>query len=149
MVRYEPYEAFTQQASKREAVRRREDRRFWAVCLKGCGKLIGNIYLSKGEVDTWEMGYVFNANYHGKGYAAEAARAVVDDAFQNRHARRVVALCNPLNIPSWKLLERLGMRREGHLRQNIFFKKDASGRPIWQDAYEYAILDGEWRRGGG
>jgi RimJ/RimL family protein N-acetyltransferase len=41
-------------------------------------------------------------------------------------------------------LERLKMRREGHLRTNIYFKLDDQGQPIWNDTYEYAILKDEW-----
>ena len=144
VVKYEPYEAFTEDASKQETARRAESSSFWAVCLKDSGKVIGNIYLSKQEFDTWELGYVFNANYQSIGYATEAAHAIVDAAFRNENARRIVAMCNPLNKPSWKLLERLGMRREGHLLQNIYFKKDNNGCQIWQDTYEYGILATEW-----
>ena len=143
-VKYEPYEVFTEESSKLEAARRSEEHNYWAVCLKDCGKLIGNVYLSKQEFDTWELGYVFNKNFHGKGYATEAARALLDDIFRNNNARRVVAMCNPLNESSWKLLERLGLRREGHLLKNIYFKKDKTGNPIWLDTYEYAILSDEW-----
>ncbi|MDR0294209.1 MAG: GNAT family N-acetyltransferase [Oscillospiraceae bacterium] len=144
VVKYEPYEVFTEEASKREAVRRSEDNDFYAVCLKDRGKLIGNIYLSKQEFDTWELGYVFNADYQGYGYATEAARAVIDNAIENHSARRIIAMCNPLNEPSWRLLERLGMRREGHLLQNLYFKKDNAGYPIWQDTYAYGLLASEW-----
>ncbi|MDR0326061.1 MAG: GNAT family N-acetyltransferase [Oscillospiraceae bacterium] len=146
-VRFEPYEVFTKEACKQEAVRRSGDNAFWAVCLKDCGKLIGNIYLSKQEFDTWELGYVFNQEYRGKGYATEAAARLLDDVFANQNARRVIAMCNPLNEPSWKLLERLGLRREGHLIKNIYFKKDKAGSPIWSDTYEYALLHDEWVAG--
>ena len=144
VVKYEPYEVFTKEASKQEAVRRSGDNDFWAVCLKDSGKLIGNIYLSKKEFDTWELGYVINAEYQGMGYATEASLTIVDDVFRNHNAHRVIAMCNPLNESSWKLLERLGMRREGHLRQNIYFETDSAGFPIWQDTYEYGILAAEW-----
>ena len=147
VVRYEPYEPFTEEESRREAARRADDGRFLAVCLKDGGKLIGNIYLAEKEFDTWELGYVFNMDYHGKGYATEAARAAISDAFASRGARRVAAECNPLNEPSWKLLERLGMRCEGCLRENVYFKKDSTGRPIWLDTYMYAILKTEWYNG--
>ena len=70
----------------------------------------------------------------------------MEDVFANRHAHRVIAMCNPLNEPSWRLLERLGMRREGHLRRNIFFKRDEGGCPLWQDTYLYGILASEWFR---
>ncbi len=144
VVKYEPYEVFTEDGSKKEVVSRSKNEAFGAVCLKDSGKLIGNVYLSKQDFDTWELGYVFNKNYQGYGYATEAAKALLNDIFNNQNAYRVVAMCNPLNEPSWKLLERLGLRREGHLIKNIFFKKDKNGEPIWSDTYEYAILKDEW-----
>ncbi len=64
--------------------------------------------------------------------------------FTNCSAHRIVAMCNPLNIASWKLLERLNMRREGHLVKNIWFFKDENDSPIWQDTYEYGIIREEW-----
>ena len=73
-----------------------------------------------------------------------AAFAMIDEAFTNQNARRIIAMCNPLNEPSWKLLERLGLRREGHLIKNIYFKEDSFGNPIWADTYEYSILVEEW-----
>ena len=144
VAKYEPYDVFSEEESRQEAVRRSKNDKFWAVCLKDCGKLIGNIYLSKQEFDTWELGYVFNAKFHGKGYATESAKAMVDYAFKNKNARRIIAMCNPSNTASWKLLERLNMRREGYLIKNIYFKKDSKGDPIWLDTYEYAILSEEW-----
>jgi len=144
VVKYEPYGVFTEEACRQEALSRAQNSAFWAVCLKDSGKLIGNVYLAKQEFDTWELGFVFNKGYQGNGYATEAAFALVDDVFKNQHARRVTAQCNPLNRPSWKLLERLGMRREGYLIQNVYFKKDASGAPIWADTFEYGILSSEW-----
>ena len=144
VVKHEPYDVFTEDGCKQEAVRRARDDSFLAVCLKDSGKLIGNIYFAKQDFDTWELGYVFNENYQGMGYATEAVYAIVDDAFLSGCVRRIIARCNPLNEPSWKLLERLGMCREGHLNRNIFFKKDGNGKPIWQDTYEYGILAAEW-----
>ncbi|SHO51738.1 GNAT family N-acetyltransferase [Anaerocolumna xylanovorans] len=143
VVFYEPYDVFSEDACKKEAIERAKDEAFWAVCLKN-NKVIGNLYLAKQDFDTWELGYVFNEKYHNKGYATESGKAIIDFAFNELKARRIVAMCNPLNSSSWKLLERLNMRREGHLLQNIYFKKDENNRPIWVDTYEYAILFDEW-----
>ena len=131
VVRFEPYDVFTQKASKKEAARRAGGDSFWAVCLRDSSKLIGNIYLSEQAFGTWELGYVFNENFQGMGYATEAARALLSDIFANQNARRAVAMCNPLNAASWRLLERLGFRREGHLVKNIYFKKDTAEEPVW------------------
>jgi RimJ/RimL family protein N-acetyltransferase len=144
-VYYEPYEPFSQEQAKQEAVRRSADESFYAVCLKESGKVIGNIYLAKRDFDAWEIGFVFNAKFQGKGYAAEAAAALLDKLFSRPGAHRVFAECNPENERSWKLLERLRFRREGHVRQNIYFKRDAENNPLWQDTYMYGILDSEWR----
>jgi RimJ/RimL family protein N-acetyltransferase len=145
VVKFEPYEVFSEEDAKREAMNRSKNECFYAVCLLETGKLIGNLYLSQGEFDTWELGYVFNRNYWGNGYAMESAKALMDTAFTQFGARRIVAMCNPLNDHSWKLLERLGMRREGWLLQNIYFKKDSEGNPLWSDTYEYGILKSEWK----
>ena len=144
VVKYEPYDVYSEESAKLEAQRRSGDDRFIAVCLKDTDTLIGNIYFAAQDFDTWELGYVFNKDYQGRGYASEAARAVIADAFAHKNTRRVIAMCNPLNEKSWKLLERLGLRREGHLLKNIYFKKDSSGNPIWLDTYEYGLLKEEW-----
>ena len=143
-VKYEPYDVYSEEQSRQEAARRAADGNFFAVCLKTPDKLIGNLYLSGQAFDAWELGYVFNAAYLGKGYATEAVRALLGHAFRELNARRIVAMCNPLNVRSWKLLERVGMRREGHLLKNIYFKKDKDGEPLWVDTYEYGMLASEW-----
>lgn len=143
VVRYEPYGVFTEREAAKEAKRRAGDECFPAVCLKN-GKLIGNLYLSEGELGTWEFGYVFNKEYWGRGYATEAARAMLRHAFECLGARRIIAMCNPDNERSWRLLERIPMRREGRLIKNIFFDKDENGSPIWQDTFQYAVLREEF-----
>jgi RimJ/RimL family protein N-acetyltransferase/uncharacterized glyoxalase superfamily protein PhnB len=145
-VYYEPYDPFSPEQAKQEAVRRSTDENFYAVCLKESGKVIGNIYFAKQEFDTWEIGFVFNATFLGKGYATEAANALIDKAFADCGAHRIFARCNPENERPWKLLERLRFRREGHLTRNIFFKRDSAGNPLWQDTYMYGILDSEWKK---
>jgi RimJ/RimL family protein N-acetyltransferase len=149
VVKYEPYGVLTDFECKKEAAIRSRNEAFLAVCLKDSGKLIGNLYFSEQEPKnfaTRELGYVFNPLYYGKGYATESSRAIIDYGFNTLMVRRVVAMCNPENISSWKLLERLKMRREGHLLKNIYFKVDENGEPIWIDTYEYGILADEWSK---
>jgi len=145
VVRFEPYNVYTKEQAMEEAIYRAGAKSFYAVCLKENGKLIGNLYLGKGEFDTWELGYVFNRSFQGQGYATESARALLEYAFTSLGARRIIAMCNPKNERSWKLLERLPMRREGMLLQNIYFKTGAQGEPLWVDTYEYAVLKNEWK----
>lgn len=145
VVKYEPYEVFSEEQVKEVTDKRVDHESFYAVVLKVNRKMIGNIYLEKGDYDTFELGYVFNGSYQGQGFATESAKAVLHHAFSNLDARRVIAMCNPENAASWKLLERLGLRREGHLLKNIYFKTDDRNEPVWLDTYEYAILKTEWR----
>jgi [ribosomal protein S5]-alanine N-acetyltransferase len=147
VVKFEPYEVFNIQQCQKEATLRAVQEFFLAVCLKNSKKLIGNLYFEQTEpkaFSTWELGYVFNSKYQKNGYATEACSAILEYAFGKMHIRRVVARCNPQNTASWKLLERLHFRREGHLLQHSFFKYDGQENPIWQDVYEYAILAEEW-----
>lgn len=147
VVKYEPYNTFSEEECKKEALKRSQQECFWAVCLKENNKLIGNVYFQQQEPKeflTWELGYVFNPQYYGQGYATESCKKVIDYGFKVLSARRIVAMCNPKNESSWKLLERLNMRREGHLLKNIYFKCDEQGHPIWNDTFEYAILSEEW-----
>ena len=119
---------------------------FWAVEVAVIGKQIGQLYLKQVEpleLLTCELGYIFNPAYQRQGYAAEAAAALVDHAFTVRGMHRIYAHCNPENTASWRLLERIGFRREGLLRRNIFFRRTAAGAPLWTDTYVYARLAGD------
>lgn len=145
VVRFEPYDVYSEKESMQEAVNRAKNSMFWAVCIKETGKLIGNLSFQKQDFDTWELGYVFNKNFQKKGFATEAAKALINYAIKELNARKIIAMCSPKNESSWKLLERLKMRREGHLLQNVYFKTDENNNPIWLDTYEYGILASEWR----
>lgn len=150
VVKYEPYDTMDEEACKAEAIRRSNNEAFWAVCLKENNKLIGNVYFEQQEPKdfmTWELGYVFNAKYGGKGYATEACKCILAYGFEEIGCHRIVANCNQENGPSWRLLERLSMRREAQHRKPAFFRRDINQAPIWFDAYQYAMLADEWQVG--
>ena len=88
-----------------------------------------------------ELGWTVDPAYAGHGYATEAVRALVDLSFGPLGLRRVYALCFSGNEPSWRLMERLGMRREQHLVKESLHR---SGE--WLDAFGYALLAEEWPR---
>lgn len=143
VVAYEPYEVFSEAQAKEETIRRSADPAFWAVESRSEARVIGNVWLGESGPETRELGYVFNVRDWGNGFASEACRELIAWAFaQGTH--RIAAECNPLNRASWRLLERLGFRREGHLVQNVSFLRDDQGRPVWQDTYVYAMLASEW-----
>jgi [ribosomal protein S5]-alanine N-acetyltransferase len=122
---------------------------FWAAVLKENGKVIGQVsFFPEKAPDflTWEIGYIFNPAFQNKGYATEAARAVIRYAFTELGAHRVVAHCSPENTPSWKVLENCGMRREGTEKKNFLIRNDANGNPVWLDSYQYAILEDEFKK---
>jgi RimJ/RimL family protein N-acetyltransferase len=73
-------------------------------------------------------------------------KRIIDYAFADLNAHKIIAHCNPQNIKSWKLLERAEMKREGLLKQNVYFRKDKQCKPIWQDTYEYGILNHDCKR---
>lgn len=119
---------------------------FWAVELQAERKVIGQIYfkhLQPKHLMTWELGYILSPRYQRQGYASEAAAALVRYGFSATQIHRVVAHCNPENTASWKLLEKIGFRREGLHRKANFFRRDAAGQPIWTDTFDYAMLASE------
>lgn len=86
-----------------------------------------------------ELGWVLDPGYTGRGYATEAIRAVIDVCFGPLGLRRVHAGCFADNEPSWRLMERLGMRREELSRKTALHR---SGE--WLDGMNYGILAEEW-----
>ena len=87
-----------------------------------------------------EVGFTLSREHQGKGYASEAVSRLLDYAFGDLGLHRVVAITDRENERSFALLERVGMRREGHFVQNAWFK----GR--WASEYLYALLEDEWLR---
>lgn len=144
VVKYEPYNPLTISESTEFVGKMSLSEDFWAVELLETGQVIGQVYLSKQHQDNWEVGYVFNDEFSKHGYATEAVGALISDLFENDKAHRISAHCNPENSNSWRLLERLDFRREGHFLQNIYFNKDKNGHPIWQNTFQYALLKSEW-----
>lgn len=139
VVKFEPYKPMSMDEVRENlAWRISTDEMIAIVCAAG-GKMIGNVYLGKRDFDSLEIGYVLSRRFWGMGYAAEACGALISLAFQ-QGAHRIYAECDPENSASWHLLERLGFRREGHLRQNVSFWTDERGNPIWKDTYVYALL---------
>jgi RimJ/RimL family protein N-acetyltransferase len=86
-----------------------------------------------------EIGYVLDPAHAGQGYATEAARELLRIAFAELGVRRVIAQCFADNVASWRLMERLGMRREQHTRKDSLHRDGE-----WLDAMMYAILAEEW-----
>jgi RimJ/RimL family protein N-acetyltransferase len=141
---FEPGAPITLAEAQALAVERAGQSEFWAVALQTTDQIVGHLYFSQIDphhLQTWELGYIFNPAHQRQGYASEAAAALVRHGFAAWGIHRVVAHCSPENTASWRLLERIGMHREGYFRKNIYFKTDASGRPLWLDTLAYALLE--------
>jgi RimJ/RimL family protein N-acetyltransferase len=112
----------------------------FAVTLKPTGQLIGNCGVRRNTPETHEgdIGYELDPRFWGKGYATEAGRAVLDFGFSQLRLHRISAWCIAENSGSARVLEKLGMRQEGRLREHDYFKDR------WWDILVYAILYDEW-----
>ena len=87
-----------------------------------------------------ELGWVLDPAYAGKGYATEAVEELMRICFEDLGLRRVIANTFADNTPSWRLMERVGMRRETHTVKESLHR---SGE--WLDGLSYALLADEWR----
>jgi len=87
-----------------------------------------------------ELGWVLHPRHSGHGFASEAVRALIRVCFRDLGLRRVTAGCFADNERSWRLMERVGMRREGHAVAESLHR---SGR--WLDTLTYAMLAADWR----
>lgn len=109
------------------------------------GKVIGEIYLNQRDDDRQnervELGYSLSRKHWNNGLMTEGARAVMNWAFQTYPINRLYAKCDPRNIGSWHVLEKLGMKREGCLRRHVIWNGEV------RDQLYYGILRTEWEQG--
>ncbi len=112
-----------------------------AVVVRATGELIGDCSLHwvSAEHRVGEIGFVFHPDHHGRGYATEAARPLLEFGFATAGLHRIIGRLEARNIASARVLEKIGMRREALLIENEFVKGE------WQSELDYAILDREWR----
>jgi RimJ/RimL family protein N-acetyltransferase len=99
----------------------------------GCG-----LGIAKENPTAASLGFLFNRECWGKGYATECATAMLRFGFERLRLHRVSASCDVLNVSSCRVLEKLGMVREGHLRDGRYHQ----GR--WRDSFVYGILAEEF-----
>jgi RimJ/RimL family protein N-acetyltransferase len=112
----------------------------FAVELRETGQLVGDCAAMPHASDPsqCEIGFTIAAEHQGHGYATEAVRLLVGYLFTARGKHRVTACCDARNAASAAVLERLAMRREGHLRESTWAKGE------WTDDLLYALLQDEW-----
>ena len=112
----------------------------YALVLRDSTTLIGHMLCHPWFAPrTYELGWVIAPAYQRHGYASEAAQTLRDYCFASLDAHRVIATCQPDNPASYRVMEKIGLRREGHFRQCI-----QRSETEWWDEYFYALLRDEW-----
>ncbi|MBD3285549.1 GNAT family N-acetyltransferase [candidate division WOR-3 bacterium] len=111
--------------------------------VKSLGKVAGIVGYGVTVIDEQHkqgmVGWLLGCDYQGQGYASEAAQAIITFGFSELSLHRISARTGMDNAPSWKMMERLGMRREAHFRESHTVKGQ------WRDEYIYAVLLHEWQ----
>ncbi len=112
-----------------------------AIARRGDVGLIGDCGIHFLEIDirVAEIGITIAPEFQSMGYATEALTALLDLLFTRLNKHRVFASVDPRNHPSMALMQRIGMRKEGHFVQSLWFKDS------WADDVVFALLDSEWR----
>ena len=144
MIRYVPWEPRTREQLvpklRRTALEREGDSINIAAVAAATGELVGDLSLfwTSEEHRQGEVGYLLDPAQQGRGYATEAAGALLAVGFDAAGFHRVAARLDARNTASARVCERLGMRREAHLVQNERIKGE------WTDEVVYAMLASEW-----
>ena len=101
-------------------------------------RLVGACGLHSSDDGQAMLGYCLHQDVWGLGYGTEAARAQLEFAFEQLGVHRAWAGTDPSNAASARILEKLGMRLEGHLHENVHVRSE------WRDTLVFAMLDREW-----
>ncbi|REJ07309.1 GNAT family N-acetyltransferase [Halobacillus trueperi] len=118
---------------------RHRSRYVFTIVEKEMDQVVGNIEMNIRDWDgVGEIGFIIHHDYWGKGLATEAVQLMINYCFEHCELQRVVATSNPENIGSIKVLEKVGMIKEGTLRKDLLVK----GK--WQDSCVYSMLREEW-----
>ena len=113
----------------------------FALVLPERGEVIGDGSLWSRHDDRWQgvIGFVLNPRFSGHGYATEAAAELLRIVFEEAGFHRIIADCDARNTASYRVMERIGMRREALFIQSMYEKGE------WTDELHYGILADEWR----
>ncbi|CAH9066701.1 hypothetical protein PSECIP111951_03866 [Pseudoalteromonas holothuriae] len=105
------------------------------ITLNYSGRLIGELMFKYVNTESLigEIGYRLHKDFIGQGYAFEAVDAFITQLFVQQPVMKITALCATDNVASWKLMEKLGMQREGYLRSHFKLGNERA------DAYYYGL----------
>ena len=114
-----------------------------AVTLATTGRLVGRVGLDLDAPSRLigELWFILERASWGQGLMPEAARGLVDYGFREKKLRRVFLECDPRNVAAVRVADKLGMKREGQLREHVCVKGE------WCDSLYYGVLASEWNEG--
>ena len=103
-------------------------------------KLIGTAEISIRNFNhrNGEISYIINPNFWGRGFATDIAYLLIDFGFEHLALHRIYATCNPRNIASTRVMEKVGMKKEGIMRECLLIKDG------WRDSLLFSVLEYEW-----
>lgn len=110
------------------------------IARRSDNQILGDCAVCIGENDSRiaELGIALVPEFQSQGYASETFNALFNFLFSNRGVHRAFTHVNPRNVASIALMERLGMRKEGQMKQGRWFRDE------WVDDVIYGILASEW-----
>ncbi|MEQ8399249.1 GNAT family protein [Thalassobaculum sp.] len=138
---HDDVQAVLSERLRQDALTGEGDKLILAVERRDTGAVIGDVnlvWLSR-ENRQGETGFVLHPDHHGNGFAHEAADVMLRLGFEELGLHRIIGRCDGRNTASTKVMEKLGMRREAHFRQNEIVKGE------WSDEIVYALLADEWK----
>ncbi|MBS2030675.1 MAG: GNAT family N-acetyltransferase [Deltaproteobacteria bacterium] len=145
VTRYQSNDVCTLDESRDYIVRslesaRAEPRRVFDLAVTRDGAFIGRAGLDVRDALNKQgmLWWVIDPAHQNQGFATEAAAALVDFGFELQGLHRIYVDVDPRNVTSIRVAEKLGMKREAHLRENAFLKGE------WVDSMILGILDREW-----
>ena len=144
---YQPWGPNTEEESKSFVMQIIEDAKLkprsrfvFAVFDKENNEMIGSGEFNLRDLSNkvGEIAYIINPDFWGKGIATEVANVLIEFGFKILHLHRIYATCDPRNIGSIKVLEKIGMTKEGRMREDLLIKDG------WRDSLLYSILEQEF-----
>lgn len=129
------------QRIRQRAIVAEGDKLILAMVLRAESRLVGDVtlaWLSETHA-RGEIGFILHPDFQGRGLAREAAETMLRLGFEGLGLHRIIGRCDARNTASARLMERLGMAREAHFRQNEHVKGE------WTDEYVYALRADDWR----
>lgn len=112
-----------------------------AITRKEDGQMLGGIGIYLNDAMNEAMiGWIIHKDYWNQGYLTEAAFALLDYGFHTLGLRRMTATCDAENTASWRVMEKLGMRKEAHFVKSRIYRESMG----YRDELHYAILKDEF-----